>query len=71
MGSQQARLGVFGAEVLGDEVGPQPSCGPHLGDFHVKVHAHAPEEGKAWREVVDVQAGLKCCIEKQMKILLY
>ena len=60
MGPQQARLGVLGAEVLGDEVGPQPSCGPHLGDFHVKVHAHAPEEGQARREVVDVQAGLQC-----------
>ena len=56
MGAQRGRPRVGWLECS-DELGPQQPCGPQLRNFHEEVHADAPEEAEARREVVDAHAG--------------
>ena len=56
MRPQAERLGILRIEVLFDELRPEEACGPHLGDFHERVHANRPEEGEARRKGVHVEA---------------
>ena len=58
MSSKQARFWIFRLEVLCDEVRPEATRSAHFGNFHIEVHADAPEEGQARRKVVDVETSL-------------
>jgi len=56
MGAQGQRLGILGIEGI-DDLGPQHSGAPELGDLHEVVHPFGPEERKAGRKDVDIDAG--------------
>ena len=62
MGTQCQRLGVLRVELL-DDLGPQHTCGAHLGDLHEVIHADGPEERQTWCEGVDRHAGVDTCAE--------
>ena len=51
---QRAR--VLRLELLLYELCPQPAPGAQLGDLQVEVHADAPEEREARRELIHRQA---------------
>mgnify|MGYP007121579218 CR=1 FL=1 len=56
MRAQAERAWVLRVELL-EQLGPQQPRRAHLGDFHEEVHADRPEEGKAGRKTIDVEAG--------------
>ena len=56
MRSQHTAFGIGGAKLL-DDLCPQQPCGPHLGDFHIEIHADAPKETEARSKVIDLKAG--------------
>ena len=57
MRAQRQRARVLRIELL-HQLGPEEARGAHLRHLHEEVHADAPEERQARREVVDVEAGL-------------
>lgn len=65
---EQEALLLFGRKVFFDEIGPESSGGAHFGDFHVKVHADAPEKGEARSEVVDVETGFDTRPEEEEEL---
>ena len=56
VGAQHGTLRVSRVE-LADDFRPDQAGGAQFGDFHIEVHADAPEEGEARRELVDAQPG--------------
>ena len=59
MSSEHAGFHVLGVEVLLDKVSPQSPCRPHLGNLHVEIHSHGPEEGQPRSKTVDIQTSLE------------
>ena len=57
MGSQRQRTLILRRKTL-HELRPDHPRRAHLGHFHEKIHAYGPEEGKPWRELVDVEPRL-------------
>ena len=62
MCTQSQRLGVLRVELL-DDLGPQQTCGAHLGDLHEVVHADSPEERQTRCERIDRHAGVDTCAQ--------
>ena len=57
VGPQRQRLRVLRIELL-HELRPQQTGRPELRDLHEEVHADAPEETEARRELVDAEPGV-------------
>ena len=60
--TQGKRFGVLGVELLYN-LGPEHTCGTHLGNFHKVVHADSPEERQTGSESVDIHACVDTCAE--------
>mmetsp|Transcript_7682 Transcript_7682/g.12905 ORF Transcript_7682/g.12905 Transcript_7682/m.12905 type:complete len:637 (+) Transcript_7682:3-1913(+) len=59
VGAKEEGLCGLGLEVGLDELCPETTSGPELGDLDVKVHANAKEEGEAGGNVIDADSGLE------------
>ncbi len=57
--AQHLGFGVFGAEALFHDFGPDPAGGAEFGDFFEEVVVGVEEEGQARGEVVHFQAGFE------------
>ena len=54
MGAQHATFRVSRRKGV-DDLCPQQSRRAHLGDFHIKIHADAPEKAQARRKIVNLE----------------
>ena len=55
MGAQHAAFGIIRSKGI-DDFCPQQSRGAHLGNFHIEVHADAPEKTQAGCKIIDLEA---------------
>ena len=55
VGAQHGTLGIAGPEFR-DNLGPEQTCSPHLGNLHVEIHADTPEKRQAGCKVIYAEA---------------
>ena len=61
MAAEELGALLLGLEVLVHEMSPEAASSAQLGNLHVEVHAEAPEEREARREIVHVEASAHPC----------
>ena len=67
VGAQHAAFGIGRPKGI-DDFCPQQSRRAHLGNFHIEIHADAPEKTQPGRKIINLEASSNCGLDVLLTI---